>query len=428
LATAAATAVTTSGTITDPNGAPAANVRIVSPTPSPLQARGGFRGATQDIRTDEHGRYSITWLPPRGRGRGAGVGPAPVYLVARDPDHNLAGVAKLDSRITNQDLRLTTGLTITGSVVDAGNNTPVAGASVLATNYTGEPAVVFQRETVMANDQGVFTMAGLPQGASVGMRVSGGNGYGSINKILLPPDTATSALQIPAIALKPLNTVLAGVVQYEDGTPVPNAEVIVMGPGLANPYANADSHGRFSVKVSEGPAYVTGVAGGGRSPTLTVQGGDTNVVIQVAATANRGGGAGGNVNNGVAARAGGHLPSDDGAMQLNTLQGAQIVVTGTGQSGGNQSMGSQFDGGGGRIAGAVRATTSSQAFTQVTTTRTSGMATIRVGAVKPAPGTWESVQAWPSEHRNVLVDLAVAQGLLLVFAGGGVFWVTRRRE
>ena len=178
--------LTLTGIITDPAGAPAPNVRILSPVPYPVRA-GPFNGNSQEVRTDETGRYTVTYAPPRAGGRANA--PAPhIFLVASDASNNLAGVVELDNKSTNQNLRLAPGITVSGTVVDAQTSQPLTTAKLLVTNYLSrDNPVAFQRNTISVDDQGAFEMAGLPQGVFIGMRVNGGDEYhGAVNRELGP--------------------------------------------------------------------------------------------------------------------------------------------------------------------------------------------------------------------------------------------------
>ena len=198
-----------------------------------------------------------------------------------------------------------------------------------------------------------------------------------------------------------MNLLLAGIVQTEDGTPVPNEVIRVMGPGLPNPDTRTDARGHFEVKVSEGPAYLTAYSPA-RAPTQSAQGGATNVVI-VISSPNRGAG------NPAIAQTGGPPPFNApvGGVPMPPEPRASLPAA--------------LNGGGTSATAGVPAaapTAAPQRFRRP--------ADLRVSSLQPRPGTWAAAMLWPAGHRKAVLGLAVAQLLVLASVVGGVFWLTRR--
>jgi hypothetical protein len=369
------TQLTVTGTISDPSGAPAAGVSIVSPRSATSR---GVVGTTRFITpsetrtTDAAGHYSITYDVPRTGARAPGfrggnvpvnVTPAQTFLVARDAQHGLVGMVELDNKTTNVNLRLGPGLTVSGTILDGQTSQPLTTASVQV-NYSLARGGFPGGDTVPVDSKGAFQVTGLPEGVTIRLHVSSGDaGYNAVDREVGPPDTATNQLKIPPITLKSLNLLLAGIVQTEGGAPIPNATLSLRGPGQVNANIQADVHGHFEAKVSDGPVYLTPLAPN-RGPTQSASGGTTNLVIIV--------------------------PNPNGGGENPAIATRGDPTTGTAP------------------AAHVRP-----------------QATIRNVGLQPRP-TWATAMLWPSAHHNIVVGLGVAQLLVLASVAGGVFWLTRR--
>jgi protocatechuate 3,4-dioxygenase beta subunit len=131
------------GRVVQPDGSAAARVRVWANKPD-----GSSNGWAQ---TDEEGKFKID-----------GLGPGPHNLGARssDPKHRQVQVEGIQAGTRGVEIRLETGLTITGKVVDHDGN-PVAGVGVVARPQGGEGRPQGWAQT---DEQGNFTVGGLDEG------------------------------------------------------------------------------------------------------------------------------------------------------------------------------------------------------------------------------------------------------------------------
>jgi protocatechuate 3,4-dioxygenase beta subunit len=261
------TTITTSGTVFDSLGAPAANVRLtVSPN---------YNGMN-NVKSDDKGNYSISWQPQPGNQN------MQYFLIARDIEHNLAAAQRINQTETNVDVHLQSGFTVSGTVQDA-NGAPLRRAMVSLGFWAGNYGSSFEDQPIRLDEQGNFTVAALPIGQRYYIFASA-KGYGSVTKNLQPPDTQNPGLQLPPFRLKLADRDLAGQVVGADDKPVIGAQVQINGNGQPSENIRTDSSGHFSMKVCEGPVQVfayTQNNGQFIQGQARATGGDTNVLVKV---------------------------------------------------------------------------------------------------------------------------------------------------
>jgi protocatechuate 3,4-dioxygenase beta subunit/predicted enzyme related to lactoylglutathione lyase len=266
-----ATVVTTSGTVFDPAGAPVSGARL-SVVPA--------NGTAIEVRSDDGGKYSITWQEQNFGGAGGR------FIYARDAERDLALGQDIDTSTTNLDLRLQPGLTLSVKVQDA-KGKPIPAATAMLAVYSGNAGGVLNQVPAKADDQGVIEIKDLPQERHYSASITA-KGYGSANLQAQVGDTKTTRFQFPAVVLKAADRKLAGQVLGPDGKPVSGANVNIQniqGDGQPNGNTRTDAQGRFAFDaVCEGPirlfANSQGGAAGFMNGNTQAQGGDTNVVIR----------------------------------------------------------------------------------------------------------------------------------------------------
>ncbi len=283
-ASSPAGALNVSGTVTDPSGAPAADVEVgILPS----------LGTTRSFRTDAQGRYSLQWQPIQmnvGGGAAAQVNfvsSITYSVMARDQSRNLVAIGGINASTTNQDLHLQTGLTLSGNVADP-DGKPVPTAQIQLTVITGSLGTPFNRQPIRVDADGTFNLPALPRDMQYGVNVRA-DGYGSANSQLSAAETGTDKLKLPAFVLRLANLRLAnlrlaGQVLDANSQPVPNAQVQVSSTGQPG-LIRTDSTGHFELKVTDGPvrliAIVTAAGANSQIGSVAAQGGDTNVVIRL---------------------------------------------------------------------------------------------------------------------------------------------------
>jgi len=266
--------------VLDPSGAPVSGTRL---TIVPISSE-------MEVRSDAEGQYSITWQANTGARAGAAALPAVQYLlVGRDVEHNLAAAVEVNGQATNVDLHLQAGLTLSGSVKDPGG-APVTNAMIRIIMYAGNGAGAVSRQPTAAPDaKGAFSFSALPQGQLYNLSVTA-DGYGSANRRVPPAETQTASLQLETFTLAVANLSLRGQVLDAGDKPVPGVNVNMQGQGQLSHSTITDAKGRFVFEaVCAGPVQLFATsrngANGGPSAfgSARAQGGDTNVVVKLAA-------------------------------------------------------------------------------------------------------------------------------------------------
>jgi hypothetical protein len=266
---------TFTGTVYDPSGMPAPGVRLqVVPLSGVLNIQ---------IESDANGKYAISWHPMPTNG--SSPRPRVYSLIARDLRRNFAAVHTIDESITNLDIDLQLGLTISATLQEPGGK-PITNAVTSLIIYSGTMGSQIAMPSVRPDARGVIQIPALPQGCrySVGFRAPG---YGSPAAATIPEaDSRTTSLVLPAIVLKPADRLLQGVALGPDGLPAAGATVQISGAGQPNTSARADANGKFAVKVCEGPIRVSGNMktsnGQSVSGNVQAQGGDKDVILKLA--------------------------------------------------------------------------------------------------------------------------------------------------
>jgi hypothetical protein len=207
-------------------------------------------------------------------------------LVGRDEARNLAVTARIDGGITNLDLHLQPGLTLSGVVRD-NNGTPVKTATVSLLITGGGSGLGIGDRPAALSEEGTFAIGALPQDGAYRLNVSA-PGFGSAAATVPETETHATSLQLPPISLKPADRPLEGIVLGPDGTAAPGATVRLIGTGQPTASTIADGKGHFALKVCEGLVRVTGNVQNGvnaqrGSGTAQAYAGDTNVVLKLTA-------------------------------------------------------------------------------------------------------------------------------------------------
>jgi protocatechuate 3,4-dioxygenase beta subunit len=266
--------VSTAGRVFDPSG---------EPVPVVMLRVWQVSGASEPALSKGNGEYIIyRQLPPADSGAPA----VRSVLVGRDRRHNLAATCDLGDTVTNIDLHLKPGVTVTGSVLE-GEDTPVTNAFVSL--YMTLKSASKELDKTRTDAAGSFLFKALPQEGEYYVNVMA-IGQKVVTHVAAQPDNAQpSELKVPPIKL-PATLQLAGKVVGPDGEPVPNLWVQV-----AARRSKTDAQGRFVAEyVPRGKLMVSAVK---REPSggtilvgrLEAEAGDTNVVVQL--KSRKGGGA-----------------------------------------------------------------------------------------------------------------------------------------
>lgn len=241
------------GTVRYPDGKAAAGVQV-------LFYPGQFPGAAKfaELTTDSGGRYEVT--TKSGGFEGLWVGPicATNSVMAIDQQKNLAAFGECHWSVTNLDLTLAPGITLSGSVEDS-NGAKISDAKVKLEFVSGEEGPVrnLTPTSVIVDKQGDFFIRALPKGLRWIVNVSA-SGYGSGFFSLHPDQIHGDSFKFPSFALKRANRRVAGRVLAPQGKPLPGANVSLSGQGQPqNLTTLTDTQGSFFFdQVCEGALKV----------------------------------------------------------------------------------------------------------------------------------------------------------------------------
>jgi protocatechuate 3,4-dioxygenase beta subunit len=253
------------GVVRDPSGAAVAGLQLL------LSPNWGHNEG--EIKTDAKGRYELTWDPQR-----FGGSQQTFCLVARDVERNLATVQELEEGKTTLDLRLETGLVVSGRVEDV-NGKPLSNATVRVFLWSGNSGSQFGDKPIKADAQGHFEITALPPGRKYSLDATA-KGYGSANQNI-PADSETNRIEVAPCVLKVADHKLAGEVVDADDKPVAQAYVHMYGQGQPNGSVRTDDKGRFKFdEVCEGSVQLSASTRGPYG-SARAEAGDTNVVIRL---------------------------------------------------------------------------------------------------------------------------------------------------
>jgi protocatechuate 3,4-dioxygenase beta subunit/5-hydroxyisourate hydrolase-like protein (transthyretin family) len=254
------------GIVRAPDGKPVAAVvvRIV----------GAFGAATTDVKTDANGKFEMEWNQ-----RQFGQNNSTPCILVRDAEHNLAAAQDLDEDTTNVDLKLAPGLTLAGRAECDGK--PVTNATAQLVFWTGRSGMWLQglaRTNTPA--PGRFEIPALPPGRRYGVIVTA-PGYGQKQLFNFDVSADAGRQELDPVEIKLANLKLSGQVLDADDKPVANCYVNLSGDDQPNDHVRTDREGRFTFEhVCEGAARL--FANSQRSyGSISAEGGDTNVVLQL---------------------------------------------------------------------------------------------------------------------------------------------------
>jgi protocatechuate 3,4-dioxygenase beta subunit len=201
-----------SGTVRDASGASAAGV-VVSFHP------GSFPGAPyySETKTDAKGHYQLTlrldspsggsWINPYHTG----------FVLARDLNRNLAAYETFEDIPNHLDLSLQPGISITGTVKDP-QGAPVPTAQVILRFQLVQPFDLVEPQAILADSQGAFLFAALPQGLEYELNWVTAPGYGDYASPPLRPEaTHTRRYEFTNIVLTPAKLQKSGIVKEPEG-------------------------------------------------------------------------------------------------------------------------------------------------------------------------------------------------------------------
>lgn len=264
IAMATVPAAKVAGAVLEADGKPAPNVSVTS-----------FPLGGAEKQTDAQGRFTL----PLNSNRMGPQNLQPV-LIARDFTRNLAAAADLEEDATNLTLRLEPALTLAGRITDA-NNQPITNAEAELIFQTERMGTTLGRP-VRADAQGRFEIKALPPGRRYGVNASA-KGFGVATRNLAAEETSAGRHELDPFRLPLAELRLAGVVVDSDDQPAAGVVVLSYGENQPRLQGRTDAKGRFAFDhVCAGPINLSANSpSGGGYGSVTAQGGDTNITIQL---------------------------------------------------------------------------------------------------------------------------------------------------
>ncbi len=253
-----------SGIVRGPDGKPAPGVEV--------RLVGDYSRGDRSIKTDPDGKFEIEWNP-----RQFGDSERSFCLLVRDPSRNLAVAEDVDQDTAPLDLRLAPAMSVVGRAECGGK--PVTNATAALLFWTGNSGMHLQGMAIKTNTPGRFEIPALPLDRRYGLYVSA-PGYGQKFVNTVNSDEA-KRVEVDAVELKPANLKVSGQVLDAEDKPVSEAYVNLYGDGQPNKNVRTDREGRFSFdSVCEGAVRLSANARNAIG-SVSVDGGDTNVVIRL---------------------------------------------------------------------------------------------------------------------------------------------------
>ena len=250
------------GTVSDAEGKPVAGAQI-SVVPSNSGNTGGVRSGT-------NGEYHLTWSPWQGQQMS-------YLVVARAASRNLAAAEELDEETTNLNVQLKPALSLVGRVQEPGGE-PIAGAQVGISIRSGNSTSTLNTGPATADAQGRFELKCLPPDGRFIVYASAKDH--SQAQVEINGDAGSNRVEVEPLVLKPANLVVAGQVLDASDKPVAGASVSMNGTGQPSDNMTTDRKGQFRFKVCEGTVQLN-ANGNNQFANMTVDAGDTNVVLQL---------------------------------------------------------------------------------------------------------------------------------------------------
>ena len=209
-------------------------------------------GGRDEIRSDVEGKFEVSWDPEMW---GSGERETVFCLVALHKKRNLAAAVEISQDTKTVDIRLRTGVTFTGRVVDNdGKGIPDAQVRVmLRVSNWGSP---LGREQVKADENGNYELRTIPAGHNYSISTSAG-GYGQKDVDAHADNAVDNRLNIETIILPLANFSVSGQIVDAQGKAVPDARIEGSGKDQPRPNTLTDEQGNFTLNgLCEGTVYI----------------------------------------------------------------------------------------------------------------------------------------------------------------------------
>lgn len=258
---------TISGTVVDPEGHPAPNLRVTA-----------IASARGQARTDAQGRFTLSLTHSAFLGS-----PDQSFngvLVVCDPVRNLAATVNLTEDSANVILKLEPGLVLAGRALDdAGRGVTNAYLDLI---FRAERLGMSLGPTFPVDAEGRFEIKGLPRRS--GYRVNArAQGFGQEYRNVEAGETDVTRVDLEPFHLPIADQRVAGMVVDAEDKPVVGASVSASGERQSHQSARTDAEGWFSFeRLCAGTVTLSAQSPLNRNfGRITAESGDTNVVIRM---------------------------------------------------------------------------------------------------------------------------------------------------
>gem|GEM_PF-1114381 len=208
-------------------------------------------------------------------------------VFVRDVEHNLAAVQPIEEDTQSVELKLAPAITISGHVECDGK--PLKKPVATLVFWSGNSGMHFYGLSREGNTPGQFEIPCLPVGCKYGVMVTA-EGYGEkLNYNVVSPDTEAGRVELETFELKLANLKIEGKVVDENDKPLSGVWINMSGDNQPRANTNTDKDGRFAFNnVCEGQINIFCNYNDGRSGRVSVEGGDTNVIVKIGERINGG--------------------------------------------------------------------------------------------------------------------------------------------
>ena len=241
---------------------------------------------TKEIKTDAEGKYSIDWRPSN-----FGWVDGNIYVLAKKEDDNLAGSIAITLDAKKADIKMSTGYSAKGKVIDESGG-PLEGASVGLTFWSDSWGTSMERgeSKIKTDSNGEYVINCLPVDNRFSINIRNLEGYGSGSQEFRTDPGVNNAVAVEKIVLQVADQKISGKVVDEDGKGLVSVNLSIYGSGQPNKNIKSDKDGNFIFEnVCAGRAsiqanyqkdnrylYSNVQTEGGAENVLIVIGGDSN--------------------------------------------------------------------------------------------------------------------------------------------------------
>ncbi len=232
----------------------------------------------QEASSDIDGKFEVNWDP-----RSWSRGEIPVmFLVARYEEGNLAAAVEIYEDTKTIDIKLKTGVTFTGKVVDS-DGKGIANARAVVMLRSERWGSTIGRDMDKIDAEGKFEVKAIPAEHEYRINASG-EGYGQDSIEVNANEAVDNRLDVGVLTLPLANLSVSGVVVDIDDKPVAGAKVYCYGENQPHRTTQTDAEGKFTLdKICAGQIQINANKSGQTRlyAYIRTEGGATDVKIVV---------------------------------------------------------------------------------------------------------------------------------------------------